>query len=87
MKYLNATMVLPDDLIEILQDFVQGEYLYIPAKKNQRKNWGELSGYRREIDKRNHQIREAYALGSSIEELAELYFLSVYAIRKIVYKK
>lgn len=34
MKYLNVTMVLPDDLIEILQKFVQGEYLYIPAKKS-----------------------------------------------------
>lgn len=29
MKYLNVTMVLPDDLIEILQDFVQGEKITV----------------------------------------------------------
>lgn len=87
MKYINATVVLPDDLIEKLQDYVQGEYLYIPAKKGQRKNWGELSGYRSEINKRNNKIQEAYASGMSIEDLADSFFLSIHAIRKIVYQK
>lgn len=31
MKYTNATDILPKELVEKLQQFVQGEYLYIPA--------------------------------------------------------
>ena len=87
MKYLNAASVLPEDLIEQLQDFVQGEYLYIPAKKRNRRKWGELSGSRREIDKRNERIRQAYEAGISAQELAETFFLSVCSIRKIIYAK
>lgn len=87
MKYLNAASVLPEDLIERLQDFVQGEYLYIPAKKKSHRNWGERSGSREEIDKRNEKIRKAYEAGTPAEELADAFFLSVYAIRKIIYAK
>ncbi len=87
MKYLNAAEILPDELIEKLQDYIQGDYLYIPAKKGQRKNWGERSGYRSEIDKRNNKILDAYASGTAIEELAEAFFLSVHAIKKIIYQR
>jgi len=87
MRYINANEILPKELVERLQNFVQGEYIYIPAIKDRHKNWGELSGFREEIDKRNHEILTAYAAGSTIQELAELYCLSVYAIRKIIYSK
>lgn len=87
MKYLNATAVLPDVLIDQLQKYVQGEYLYIPAKKNVRKGWGERSGYRKEIDMRNEKILQARTSGVSIAELAETYSLSVHAIKKIIYQK
>lgn len=85
MRYFNANDVLPKELVEKLQDFVQGEYVYIPAIKEQHKNWGELSGYREEIDRRNSEIILAYTSGTTIQELAETYCLSVYAIRKIIY--
>ncbi|TCZ75886.1 hypothetical protein E0485_16055 [Paenibacillus albiflavus] len=87
MRYINANEILPKELVDKLQDFVQGEYIYIPAIKDQHKNWGELSGFREEIDKRNNEIIQAYASGHSIQELAESYYLSVYAIRKIIYNK
>ena len=32
MKYKNANEVLPNDLVNLLQEYVQGEYLYIPIK-------------------------------------------------------
>ncbi|WP_409342246.1 CD3324 family protein [Paenibacillus sp. MBLB4367] len=60
MRYINANEILPIELIEKLQDFVQGEYIYIPAIKDQHKNWGELSGFREEIDRRNSEIIQAY---------------------------
>lgn len=87
MKYVNAAAVLPDVLVKALQEYVQAGYLYVPAKQDQRKSWGELSGYREELAKRNMAIVDDYDNGSSIDELAEQYCLSVYAIRKIVYQK
>lgn len=40
MRYINANAILPKELVEKLQNFVQGEYLYIPAIKDQHKHWG-----------------------------------------------
>ena len=85
MKYINAAMLLPDELVKELQGYIQGGYIYVPAIHEQRKCWGELSGYRRELHQRNSRIIEEYKNGISIEELAERYYLSVYAIRKIIY--
>lgn len=87
MKYVNAKLLLPDVLVEELQEYIQGGYLYIPAVQEQRKCWGELSGYRRELQQRNGRIREAYQKGASIDDLADEYCLSIHAIRKIVYQK
>lgn len=87
MKYINANAILPEELVKELQEYLQAGYIYIPAKGEQRKSWGELSGYREELFKRNRAIISEYQNGLSIEELAERYYLSVYAIRKIIYEK
>lgn len=87
MKYVNAKSLLPDVLVEKLQDYIQGGYLYVPAKEKQRKHWGELSGYRKELRQRNINIINEYNNGFSVEYLAERYYLSVHAIRKIIYQK
>ena len=44
MKYVNAHTVLPDDLVEELQKYIQAGYIYIPAA-GKKKRWGERSGY------------------------------------------
>ena len=85
MKYINAAILLPDELVQELQRYIQGGYIYVPAIHEQRKCWGELSGYRKELHQRNSRIIEEYKNGISIEELAERYYLSIYAIRKIIY--
>lgn len=87
VKYINAKEILPDKLIKELQEYVQAGYVYVPAKNEQHKSWGELSGYRKELSKRNSIIISEYRNGASIEELADRYYLSIYAIRKIIYKK
>ncbi len=87
MKYVNANSIFPDRLLAELQKYMPGGYVYIPAPKTQRKPWGELSGYRRELELRNAGICEEYREGASIEGLADRYCLSVYAIRKIIYQK
>ena len=56
MKYIKANSILPISLIEELQNYIQGGYIYIPSKNENKKGWGELSGYKREIEKRNKKI-------------------------------
>lgn len=87
MKYINANTILPEVLVEELQKYVQAGYIYIPAKDEQHKSWGELSGYRKKLKKRNDAIIAEYKQGVSVEELAEKYYLSIYTIRKIIYKR
>lgn len=87
MKYRNANEILPVMLVEELQKYVQAGYIYIPAKTEQHKSWGELSGYRKELDDRNKKIISDYKQGMSVENLADFYHLSVYTIRKIIYQK
>ena len=87
MKYINANEILPVRLVEELQTYMQAGYIYIPAKTEQHKSWGELSGYRKELEERNKRIIADYKQGTSMENLADFYHLSVYAIRKIIYQK
>lgn len=87
MKYINAKVLLPDALVKELQRYIQGGYLYIPMDQTQQKRWGEVSGYRQELQQRNRQIIREYRDGISIDDLAEKYFLSTHAIRKIIYQK
>ena len=87
MKYINANSLLPDKLVKELQRYIQGGYIYIPVDEKQHRYWGELSGYKEELRKRNSEIIIEYNNGFSIKLLAEKYNLSVYAIRKIIYQK
>lgn len=87
MKYINANEILPKPLIKELQNYVQGGYIYVPIKTDERKNWGEQSGYRFELDRRNEKIRQEYKNGVSLDILADRYYLSVSAVKKIIYKK
>ncbi len=86
MKYKNINC-LPQELIEEIQKYVQGVYIYVPIKIAAKKSWGENSGYKKEIQKRNKNIKEKYKLGISIDTLADEYYLSIDTIKKILYKK
>lgn len=86
MEYINAQDVLPQDLIEALQVYFDGGIIYVP-KTSCKKKWGEKSGYRKVLDKRNASILEAYQNKVSFDTLAKEHHLSVSAIKKIVYKK
>lgn len=87
MKYWNAQGILPDALVKELQTYIQGGYIYVPVEQEQKKRWGEVSGYRQELEKRNRQIQKEYQNGISMECLSEKYCLSLYAVRKIIYEK
>lgn len=41
MSYRKAEEILPRELIEVIQQYVDGENIYIPRKLEHRKGWGE----------------------------------------------
>lgn len=86
MQYENAKDILPASLLEEVQKYAQGKVIYIP-KQGKTKGWGEASGYREKLNKRNALICSRYAAGASIMELAEEYYLSPESVKKIVYGK
>lgn len=87
VKYRNAKQILPQELMDEVQKYIQGEYLYIPKAEGSKKKWGDNSGYRRNLSIRNDNIRKEHKSGLSIDELADKYFLSINTIKKIVYVK
>ena len=86
MKYENAKDILPEKLLEEVQKYVEGKVIYIP-RTEKGKGWGEASGYRDKLNKRNAMICSRYSAGKSIMEIAEEFFLSPETIKKLVYGK
>lgn len=84
MKYKKAQDVLPKHIIELLQEYVDGQYLYIPIKNNTKKSWGEKSGFKKELSERNKEIFNKYEKGLSIKALASQYYLTEGSIRRII---
>lgn len=41
MSYIKAEDVLPRDIIEIIQKYIDGQNIYIPKKSDTRTKWGE----------------------------------------------
>jgi hypothetical protein len=86
MKYENGCDILPEELLREVQKYAAGKLLYIPSGEEKRA-WGEASGYRKELQRRNRMIRNKYAHGRTVSELADEYFLSLDSIKKILYSK
>ncbi|MBQ4014133.1 MAG: hypothetical protein II610_02600, partial [Treponema sp.] len=86
MNYRNAQDIFPENLLKQIQRYVSGETIYIPAK-NEKKAWGESSGYRAYLAKRNQSMKEDFADGLTIEQLTEKYCLSFDSVKHIVYTK
>lgn len=84
MKYEKAQNILPEDVIELIQEYIDGGYLYIPRKSSNKKSWGENSGSKNDLKKRNIEIFNRYKEGISIKELTKQYYLTENSIRRII---
>lgn len=84
MSYIKAQDIFPQEIIEIIQEYIEGEYIYIPKKELNRKAWGETTNSRKEISSRNSSIYEEYVEGKSKDYLSEKYFLSRKSIDRII---
>lgn len=87
MKYINADVVLPEHLLKELQKYVSGGMLYVPKPEGLRKKWGEKSGSRVYLSRRNEEIRQKFSIGTTIDQLSDQFYLSNDSIKKIVYSK
>lgn len=56
MNYVKAKNVLPSELLEKIQEYAAGTYLYIPQKCENRKNWGESKDSKNWYKRRNQRI-------------------------------
>ena len=84
MRYVNAQDVLPKDVLALMQQYVDGTYIYIPRKTENRKSWGDNTRSKIETRERNREIYAHYKSGKHINELAERYFLSDKSIQRII---
>lgn len=84
MGYKKATHVLPRQLLEKIQEYVDGEFLYIPRVSENKKRWGTTTSIRDELRERNTRIYMDYLDGEPMESLAEKYFLSLKSIQRII---
>jgi len=48
MRYQRANEILPEELVELIQNYIDGEYVYIPRKQENKRTWGEGTGAREE---------------------------------------
>lgn len=86
MGYRKAEEILPMEIIELIQKYVDGENIYIPRKENQRKEWGNRTFIRQELEDRNLQIFINFQNGYNVQDLAIKYFLSGKSIQRILRK-
>ena len=84
MRYARAQDLIPAELLAQLQQYVDGAYLYVPRKQGNHLSWGERTQSKQETARRNAAIFHDAQQGSSVEALAERYFLSEKTIRRIL---
>lgn len=87
MSYASARDIFPEEILKIIQQYVDGEYIYIPKKEENRIAWGELTKSKEELQVRNKRIYEDYLSGISVQSLSKRYYLSPKTIQKIISQK
>jgi Mor family transcriptional regulator len=84
MSYFKAEEILPSNIIKLIQNYIDGENIYIPRKESNKKEWGSQTLIRQELSDRNSSIYTDYQKGYKVSELAEKYFLSEKSIHRII---
>ena len=82
MSYLRAEEILPKELLEAVQQYVNGQSVYIPAKE--KSDWGSGTDTKQILDIRNREIFVKHLAGASVQALATDYALSEKSIQRII---
>ncbi|MCM1989037.1 CD3324 family protein [Oceanirhabdus seepicola] len=84
MQHIKAKNVLPKEIIDLIQEYIDGEYIYIPRKEGNEKSWGQKKGTRHNLKSRNIEILNKHNNGVSVRELAKQYHLAEKSISRII---
>lgn len=84
MGYVHALEILPEALIKEIQEYVDGQVIYIPKIKSKRCKWGEKTDTKVYYKERNLEIYNSYKNGTTIIKLSEKYFLTPKSIQRII---
>ena len=82
MSYIKADQVLPKELIEAIQQYIDGKSIYIPSKQKQA--WGNGTSSKAFFQERNQRIFDAWQSGASQKELSLRFALSEKSIQRIL---
>ncbi len=82
MSYIRAEDVLPKELIQTIQQYVDGKAIYIPSI--QKKPWGSETKTRSILLERNQTICSEFQTGTPVAELARKYSISDKSIQRII---
>ena len=84
MGYIRAEEVLPPEVLETVQQYIEGAMLYIPKREQKHSAWGSASGAKEYLQRRNALIYSDYLSGVGIRALADQYCLSEKSIQRII---
>lgn len=87
MSYIRAEIVLPKEILALVQEYADGQYLYIPKKDDNRKSWGDNTNSKQITLQRDNEIYCKYLKGTSTTELSDEYYLSLKSIQRIILKE
>ncbi len=84
MSYIKAEEILPEEVLAIVQEYVDGQMLYIPRKPEHKRRWGACTGTKQSLELRNTNIYAKFQDGASAKDLAEEYFLTEKSVQRII---
>lgn len=87
MGYFKANDILPNEIIEEIQKYIDGELVYIPRKENSRRKWGSKTGVKKILADRNRNIYQDYLSGMSFDALSDKYYLVPRSIKRIIFQQ
>ena len=82
MRYIRADEILPPELLEAVQKYIDGQLIYIPSKEKQ--ECGSVTASRKYYCDRNRKIFLQRKAGASTEELSLRFSLSEKSVQRIL---
>lgn len=84
MGYVRAEDILPKEILELVQQYADGQTIYVPRKSECHKSWGAGTETKNSLMLRNSKMYEEYKKGTTIRELSERYFLTEKSVQRII---
>ncbi len=84
MGYIRAEDILPKEVLALVQQYVDGQMVYIPRKSECHKTWGAETQTKKNLLQRNQQMYAEHQSGVTTKALSEKYFLTEKSVQRII---